>query len=267
MNYATTGLPQPNLSEIHPLLRTSRDTRRMIFVRLLAYVSGLAVLAALLADLFGGTPAAAVVPAPVPQQPDWIAASRPQPAFAVTHLDSGGIPDSYQILRSAEGGRKDVLRWAVPPGPDANVEIELYRPGEEAMPSPSAAAADLAERIGLPPATRSEAAGIIASKLGPVDLIRFSGSEQAASCLGFVTGFDDPALHLSGWSCQKLPIPQQRAFVACALDRLMLLSAGSDPRLAALFARAELRRSGCGTQALAGDWITQMQEPALRGRL
>ena len=56
MNYATTGLPQPNLSEIHPLLRTSRDTRRMIFVRLLAYVSGLAVLAALLADLFGGTP-------------------------------------------------------------------------------------------------------------------------------------------------------------------------------------------------------------------
>ena len=267
MNYATTGLPPPNLSDIHPLLRTSRDTRRMIFVRLLAYVSGLAVLAALLADLFGGTPAAAVVPAPVPQQPDWIAASRPQPAFAVTHLDSGGIPDPYQILRSAEGGRKDVMRWAVPPSPDANVEIELYRPGEEAMPSPSADAADLAERIGLPPDTRREPAGIIASKLGPVDLIRFSGSEQAASCLGFVTGFDDPALHLSGWSCQKLPIPQQRAFVACALDRLMLLRAGSAPSPAALVARAELRGSGCDTQALAGDWITQMQEPTLRGRL
>lgn len=267
MNHAAIDLPPPDLSEIHPLLRTGRDTRRMIFVRGLAYVSGLAVLTALLADLFGGTPAAAVGPAPVPSQPDWIAAHRPQPAFAVTHLDSGGIPDPYQILRHPEGGRRDILRWAVPPGPDANVEIELYRSGEEATPSPSTAGADIAARIGLPAATQSEAAGVIASKLGPVSLIRFSGSEEATSCLGFVTSFDDPALRLSGWSCQKLPIAEQRAFVACTLDRLMLLSAGSDPRLAALFARAELRRTGCGTRVFTGDWITQMQEPALRGRL
>jgi hypothetical protein len=267
MNHVSIDLPSPNLSEIHPLLRSSRDTRRMIFVRLLAYVSGLAVLTALLADVFGGTPAAAVVPAPVPQQPEWIAASRPQPAFAVTHLDSGGISDPYQIFRRSEGGRRDVMRWAVPPGSDANVEIELYRPGEEEMSAPGGAGAEIAARIGLPDTTHSETAGVIASKLGPVGLIRFSGSEEAASCLGFVASFDVPALRISGWSCQKLPIPEQRAFVACTLDRLMLLSAGSDPRLAALFARAELRRTGCGTQVLTGDWITQVQEPRLRGRL
>ncbi len=266
MKHATTDLPPPNLSEIHPLLRTSRDTRRMIFVRLLAYASGLAVLTVLLADLFAAAPAAAVASAPVPQEQDWIMASRPQAAFAVTHLDSGGIPEPYQIFRHPEGGRKDLMRWAVPPGPEATVEMEVYRPGDETM-APQTVGTDIAARIGLPQATQSEAAGVITSKLGPVSLIRFSGSEAAAACLGFVTSFDAPALRLSGWSCQKLPIPEQRAFLACALDRLMLLSAGNDPRLAALFARAELRRTGCGTQAFTGDWITQAQEPVLRGRL
>lgn len=267
MTHATIDLPSPHLSEIHPLLRTSRDTRRMIFVRLLAYVSGLAVLTALLADLFGGSPAAAVAPAAVaPEQQVWIAASRSYPAFAVSHLDSGGISDAYRIYRHPEGGRRDIMRWAVPPGPDATVEIEVYRPGEEAVTSQTAGA-DIASRIGLPEDTHSETAGIIASKLGPVSLIRFSGTAAAAACLGFIASFEDPVLRLSGWSCQKQPIPEQRTFLACALDRLVLLSAGNDPRLAALFARAELRRTGCMTQTLASDWISQTQEPVLRGRL
>lgn len=36
------------------------------------------------------------------------------------------------------------------------------------------------------------------------------------------------------------------AMDACALDRLTLLSAGSEPKVGALFAEAELHRSFCG---------------------
>ncbi|MGC1280634.1 MAG: hypothetical protein WA893_20825, partial [Xanthobacteraceae bacterium] len=34
--------------------------------------------------------------------------------------------------------------------------------------------------------------------------------------------------------------------LACALDRLTILSSGSDPKVGALFARAELKRTFCG---------------------
>jgi hypothetical protein len=52
------------------------------------------------------------------------------------------------------------------------------------------------------------------------------------------------------------------------LNRLTLLSAGNDPKLAELFARAELRRGDCavsGTQALSADWLTGTDNPRLRG--
>jgi hypothetical protein len=42
------------------------------------------------------------------------------------------------------------------------------------------------------------------------------------------------------------------------LNRLILLTAGNDPKLAELFARAELRRGDCATStapALSADWV------------
>ena len=52
------------------------------------------------------------------------------------------------------------------------------------------------------------------------------------------------------------------------LNRLTLLSAGNDPKLAELFARAELRRGDCaasGAPALSADWLTGTDNPLLRG--
>ena len=40
--------------------------------------------------------------------------------------------------------------------------------------------------------------------------------------------------------------PVDRATLACALDRLTILSAGGDAKVAGLFARAELKRTFCG---------------------
>ena len=61
--------------------------------------------------------------------------------------------------------------------------------------------------------------------------------------------------------------------IACALDRLTLAAGGGDPKLAALFARAELKRSFCGQQSVflaatpkRTDWIEAARDPKLRGR-
>ena len=58
--------------------------------------------------------------------------------------------------------------------------------------------------------------------------------------------YDDPRLQLSGWFCQGGADFIERSTLACALDRLTLLSAGSEPKVGALFAQAELNRSFCG---------------------
>jgi hypothetical protein len=64
-------------------------------------------------------------------------------------------------------------------------------------------------------------------------------------CLAFVRAYDDPRLQLSGWFCRGGEFVQ-RSTLSCALDRLTLLSAGSEPKIGALFAKAELNRSYCG---------------------
>jgi hypothetical protein len=52
------------------------------------------------------------------------------------------------------------------------------------------------------------------------------------------------------------------------LDWLTLLASGNEPKLAELFARAELKRSGCGgATSVSVDWITGVEDPRLRGRL
>ena len=53
-------------------------------------------------------------------------------------------------------------------------------------------------------------------------------------------------MQLSGWFCQGGTEFVEQSTLACALDRLTLLSAGSEPKVGALFAQAELNRSYCG---------------------
>jgi hypothetical protein len=52
------------------------------------------------------------------------------------------------------------------------------------------------------------------------------------------------------------------------LDHLTLLAAGNEPKLAEMFAHAELKRRDCsGAGSAAGDWITEAANPHLRGAL
>jgi hypothetical protein len=255
----------PDTSAIPPVLRGFPLGQRDVVVRLMAYFSGLAVLAAIVADLFAVGPVGTEVVRPSLR--GWAPASRPHPAFAVSHMDLVKKTGSYEILRHPQGGRKDILRWSVNAEEPPVTEMEIYRPGNE-LGAFAAPDADLGPRMGPAGQGEAQAAGIIETKFGPVHLLRFSAAPAASqACLGFVKAFEVPKVRLSGWSCHAGSASEQRTFLGCALNRLTLLSAGNDPKMAELFAKAELRRSDCTAAASAADWATGPQEPILRGSI
>ncbi len=241
-----------------------------MLARLMAYVGTLALLVIVGVHLWDRLPEIADAEPSAPA--GWNVASRSHPAFAVSQIDSLDKTESYEILRHPEGGRKDVFRWG-PAGIWPVAELEIYRPGAELSPS-GPVTADLAARMGAQTSSdvgsELEAAGIIDSKFGHVTLLRRAGgADGAGSCLGFVRRVEEPGLQISGWSCQGEALPTRRAAIACMLNRLMLLTAGNDAKLAELFARAELRRGSCANaaSAVSADWVTTAQNPLLRGRL
>lgn len=263
-----TALDQPilNTSGIHPALRSFADECSAVAVRIMAYLCGLAVLAVIAVDLVSAVPVTAN--AEMPTLPGWTPASRPHPAFAISKLDLTDRTDAYEILRHPDGGRKDILRWAATAQEAPTAEIEIYRPGGE-LDAFAAPEADIAARMTHQSAGDLEPAGVIDTKFGRVTLLRLSGAALPGkqACLGFVKTFEAPNLRISGWSCQANSLAAQKTFLGCTLNRLTLLSAGNDPRIAELFARAELKRDTCNTTTTAAaNWIASGEAPPLRGR-
>jgi hypothetical protein len=251
-------------TRIHPALTSFADECTATLARLLAYVGTLALVAMLGIHLWDQLPVdESNTP---PAKANWSLADRSHPAFALSQSDLLEKTESYEIFRHPLGGRRDVMRWARQ-GEKPFAELEIYRPGGEFGQS-GPAFAGIAARM-EPGGTRElEAAGVIDSKFGAVTLLRRPG--EAGSCLGFLKRLDDPNLQISGWSCQGDGLPAQRAAVGCMLNRLMLLTAGNEPKLAELFARAELRRADCAAASPAApspDWVTSAGNPFLRGTL
>ena len=262
-------LPEP--TRIHPALRSFGDECGDAFIEVLAYVGVLAILAA--TAIYAGThyttlfETAAVEPE---LRPDFVPTPRSPPAFAVSQLDFGGKTETYQVLRHREGGRKDVLRWtrAGPAGRGRAGNLPARRRGE---PGPAAAGGsrgpDRARRPARDPDRRRDRQQVRRGDAADADRPRRAGrvlprlpQEFRAAGAAFVR------LVLPGQD-----IPEQRAAIGCMLDRLVQLSAGNDPAIAELFARAELRRTGCppasAGPATAENWVTATQNPRLRGSL
>ncbi|MBR0755192.1 hypothetical protein JQ604_23655 [Bradyrhizobium jicamae] len=247
--------------KIHPLLTSAFDEVCGTAARLLAYVMTLALMAIGGLYLWQQLPDAT---AEEPAEQTWNLATRSAPAFVVSQLDPRDKTDTYEIFRHPQGGRKDVFRWA-----DADkkptAELEIYRFGSE-LAAP--ATLDLAGRMELSGRRELEAAGIIDSKFGGVALLRPVGGSAGRTCLGFLKQVREPNVRLSGWTCQGATVPAQRAAIGCMLNRLTLLAAGNDGKLAELFAHAELKRTDCaGTPALSADWVMGSENPRLRGAL
>jgi hypothetical protein len=246
---------------IHPALTSFADECCATLARLIAYVGVLVLLAILGLHAWDQLQFDITTEAADPTA--FTLASRSRPAFAVSAFDLPEKSETYEIFRHPEGGRKDVLRWGFP-GEIPLAELEIYRPGGEfdrsVLPS-----ASLAGRMGPDDQRELQAAGVVDSKFGTIALFRRAGRFDASkSCLGFARRLDDPVLQISGWSCQGTSLAARSAAIGCMLDRLTLLASGNDPRLAELFARVELKRSGCAT-TLSGDWVTGAENPRLRG--
>lgn len=252
-------------ADIHPMLRNAADEGIAVAARIAAYVSALGLLAALAVQVWDQIPHGPAAPAS--NAPAWVASVRPMPAFALSQFDFGGRTETYDILRHPLGGRKDVIRWAAP-GEAPAAEIEIYRPGEEAgQEGPPAAA--VAARMD-PGGTRAvETAGFVESKFGPVMLFDLSGRDaDAHPCMGFLRVVAESDARISGFLCLGDAAPAQRAAIGCMLDRLMLLGAGLDSRLAGVFAQAELKRRACmpaNTALKPVNWLAGVDNPSLRG--
>jgi hypothetical protein len=244
-------------ARIHPALTSFADECCGMLARLVAYVSVLALIAIFGLHLWDQLRFGAVEPA---ARADWGVASRSYPAFAVSQSDIPGKTETYEILRHPEGGRKDIFRWTGP-GERPVAELEIYRPGGELSPS---AVTDLAGR--MEPGAELETAGVVDSKFGTIALLRIAGgSNEARPCVGFLKRFDQPGLRISGWSCRQSSLPARRVAIGCMLNRLILLTAANERKLAELFARAELKRASCTNAAgVAADWLTAPENPLLR---
>ncbi len=261
----------PTRTTTHLALAAFADDVVGTLAHLFAYVGALALFAILGLAALGPLPSLRDEEPSL--KPGWSAADHSHPAFAISRPDSSDKTASYTILRHPEGGRKDVMRWTGAADKPL-AELEIYREGGEfdvARP----ATADLAVRMGLGTGlgmglgetTPLEQAGLIETKFGPVVLIRPTGTaEGRQACLGYLKRNEDPALQISGFSCQGDSLPARRAAIACTLNRLTLLTSGNEPKLAELFAHAELKRRGCAP-AGSSDWMLGAANAQLRGAL
>jgi hypothetical protein len=278
--FAADPAKSPYTTRIHPVLSGFVDEVRGTLARLFAYAMTLALVAIggmtlwqQLRDAAAMDPsaqAASITDASIKgasSRAAWNLADRSSRAFIVNHSDPHNKSETYEIFRHPEGGRRDVFQWR---GADQRptAELEIYRPGRE-LTDTGPAIAEIAARMDPGGVRELEAAGLIDSKFGTVTLLRLiSDTDSARACLGFVKRVSDPNVRISGWTCQGGALPARRAAIACMLNRLTLLSTGSDPKLAELFARAELRRGDCATSAmpaLSADWLTGSSNAQLRG--
>jgi hypothetical protein len=254
-------------------------TRCFAFLRasiFLAIAAGTAVLGY---DLIGPTPAASsVTPTPDPH-PAWIDVTRAAGAFAVEMPGLDSAQSSYLVRRHRDGGgRKDLVTFGAANDKSAYVRVELYRPGTEgeAIADPLDAVATLAGDSKID-AELSETPSTIKTKFGELSVIdmNVAGADGARACVAVAGAWDDPRFGLVAWWCNAGPEMVPHGQLACLVDRLTLMSAGGDDRLASFFAKAELKRNFCGeagpivaaTPKRIDDWISQKAAPQLRGRI
>ena len=122
--------------------------------------------------------------------------------------------------------------------------LEVYRPGVPSDRFIDPLSEITARLIDFTVTDDVKPAGVIDGKFGAVSLIDFAiapdGRERR--CLGFARAFDDPSIQIAGWYCSAGSEVVDRAALGCELDRLTILSAAGDSKVADLFARAELKR-------------------------
>jgi hypothetical protein len=251
--------------------------QRLTLSRALAWISGAFMAAILVQDLLGPTPAISSVELP-DARPAWIEIANPYGAFALESHALEGLQQSYKVRRHRDSGaRQDILTFGTVDGPGAYARVALHRIGDE--PLLSTDPLDLAVAIAAGSSIDARLTGPVGelkTKFGTLPIIDMYvwGREGPRACMAVAGAWREPQFNLVAWWCNPGWELVQRGQVACLLDRLMLMSAGGDGKLAEFFARAERTREVCGTTPILGstpkrpdDWIFAKAEPKLRGRL
>jgi hypothetical protein len=249
---------------------------RAAFVRVLAYLGAIGALSLIAAEYVKRPDLVAMIEPPV--RPAWIDVDKPWPAFQLSIPGFGEADTHYAIRRHAEGGgRRDTLSFGELGKTQRFISFDIYRAGREidGFGTPVEDMRDFAAEQGRVTGMRS--AMPIPSKFGKFQTFEFAiGPFSGYNCIGFIRPFHSPRVQISGLSC-NMNLVVDRSVVSCALDRLTLMSAGSDPNIARLFAQAELKRSFCGmrdhllyaTPKRPGSEVTHSvtEKPRLRGRI
>ena len=229
-------------------------------------------------DVIAPTPAVSSV-TPTDLRPTWIEVTRATGAFAVSMPGLDASNSNYLVRRHRDGGgRKDLMTWGTPDGSAAYVRIELYRPGNEDMTPDDAfdAIAALASEAKMN-AELTETTSKLITKFGELPVVEMvvTGAEGVRSCVAVSGAWENPRFGIVSWWCNSGPEMVPHGLLACLLDKLSLMSAGGDDRLAQFFAKAELQRNFCGapgplvaaTPKRRDDWMVTKDEPKLRGRI
>ena len=232
-----------------------------------AVVAAATLLAAL--GLAGGTrllaPRAAAGPASAGSA--WAEIRRPIALFDLAGTEFSKLPATYQARRrDADGAREDVMTYGRLGDEKPFLQLSLTRVGAPAGTDDddlADALAQLAGSRGLS-ATRIQPASPVDTRLGPLDTadLVLWDSAGGTPCLGFRgDAHGGSVLRLAGFACGAPGRPLARAALACAVDRIDLVSAGDDAALRAVFVAAERRG---GAACLAGSGPTSLLGNARR---
>jgi hypothetical protein len=262
------------------------DELSAICARVFAYIGAIVVLG-LIAAKFVGAP---IVEAAIDHSAgaQWVDVERPYRAFAASVPEFSEPEPDYAIHRLARGGagRKDVMRWGPawndPAGNGSRLMIEVYRPAQEIRQFGDAASEVTARTAEIGGPYSLTPADAIDSKFGRFSVFSFTANTvtgnagRSRNCLGFARAFEDPLMQIAGWYCKADAEVVDPKTLACALERLSLLMAASEPKVTALFAKADLQRKPCAatpsrahraSNTQRRDWISVRKAPRLRGRM
>ena len=187
---------------------------------------------------------AAATPEPVREALTWRTVQARHGGFDVDAPRWRPLGLQTRVLRRSDGVSREVFQFGEATSARRNALIAIDR-GEL---HPSAADADIAAlaadlgiaaRVALNHQALDTKFGAIATVDMAVD-----GPEGPKACLGFALRADEASLRVAGWVCNAGPEIVSRADTACFVDRLVTIGAG-DPAVAAVFAKAELRRALC----------------------
>jgi len=260
---ASSGLAGSRLAGLEPILR--RLARSCTFGPLLS--TGIMVLTAVVLTAGGLEAAIAFVAARGPAEQasatspsrDWAEINRPIAVYDLAGTEFAKLPLVYRARRHRpNGAREDVLTFGSPGTAKPYLQLSLLRRRAAAERETAPGFAD--DLAGLArdrhaTLSRIQAAAPAETRFGTIeaaDLLLWEAG-SATPCLGFRGPPGPGVLRIAGFACGSPDRPLGRATLACAIDRLDLLSARDDGPLRAVFVAAERRAGsacGGGSQAL-----------------